>query len=216
MIVHDVQQGTEEWKSLRLGIPTASELDNLITDAGMPRKGEMPRTYRAVKLAERWTGAPLQSFGGGVIEQGKIGEAEAVSRYEFDHDCKVERAGFITTDDKRFGCSPDGVVSNAYGLEIKCPQPVNHIKWLLAGGVPDEHILQCHGGMYATGMDRWRFVSYCPGFPMLVADVARDGDMIDAISEALEAFHEQLEQDYARLIELRGSKKEEGDEEHQF
>jgi hypothetical protein len=36
MITHDVTQGSPEWLEARLGIPTASEFDKIITPTGKP------------------------------------------------------------------------------------------------------------------------------------------------------------------------------------
>ena len=72
MKTHDVTQGTAEWLAVRAGIPTASELDQLISPTGRLRTGDMPNAYLCRKLAERWTGYPLQSYSGGAMEQGSI------------------------------------------------------------------------------------------------------------------------------------------------
>ncbi len=34
MIIHDVQQGTDEWHKLRAGIPTSSEFASLVSGTG--------------------------------------------------------------------------------------------------------------------------------------------------------------------------------------
>ena len=34
MIIHEVEQGSGDWLKLRLGIPTASEFDKIITPTG--------------------------------------------------------------------------------------------------------------------------------------------------------------------------------------
>lgn len=200
MILHDVKQGTEEWLALRAGIPTASELYNLLAEKFAIRKGEMPKTYLARKLAERWTGFPLESFGGGAMEQGTFLESEAMPWYGARHAVDVKRVGFITTDDGTFGCSPDGYLESGTGIEIKCPQPATHVKWLLAGGVPPEHMLQCQGGMFVTGW-RWVFVSYCRGFPALVVDVPRVEVAIVEIANAVATFTAAIETGYERLVE---------------
>jgi len=187
MKTHDVTQGTAEWLAVRAGIPTASELDQLISPTGKLRTGDMPNTYLCRKLAERWTGYPLQSYSGGAMEQGSILEDEAIPWYEATHRVDLQRPGFLTTDDGSFGCSPDAM-DREWGMEIKCPQPGNHVKWLLGGKCPDDHLLQCHGGMYVTHSDVWTFVSYCRGFPSLVVDVKRDEQMIDIIADAVSSF----------------------------
>ena len=38
MIVHDVEQNTDEWLALRAGMPTASEAKKLVTSSGVASK----------------------------------------------------------------------------------------------------------------------------------------------------------------------------------
>lgn len=203
----NVKQGSEEWLHARAGIPTASELDSLISPTGKIRTGQTPHTYLCRKLAEAWNGGPLQSFSGGVMEQGAILESEAVPWFELRTGLDVERVGFLLTDDGFFGASPDGMLPDGTGLEIKCPQPTNHIAWLLAGDVPDEHRLQCHGGMYVTGAERWTFVSYCRGFPALVCELRRDEVVIELIRDALDDFRVAFNDGWKRIEKANGGNK---------
>lgn len=216
MIVLDVKQGTDEWLRARAGIPTASELDNIVSPTLKLRTGEMPQSYAARKVAERWLGYPMQSFSGGVMEQGSILESEAIPLLEIRLGATIERHGFITTDDGTFGCSPDGVFGCS-GLEIKCPQPPNHVRWLTRGGCPPEHLLQCHGGMYVTGAAEWKFVSYCRGLPLLMVRVTRSQEAIDAIGEALRELGKISEAMYAAVLAANGGNANvEGDDDHPF
>jgi len=208
MNIIDVEQGSPEWLACRAGIPTASELDNLVSNTGVIRQGAMPNSYLCVKLAERWLGGPMQSFGGGVMEQGTILEAEARPWYEFAHNVTVRTVGFITRDGGDIGCSPDGLILDAAGgivggLEIKCPQPPNHVKWLLAGVVPPDHLFQCLGGMLVTGLP-WTFVSYCRGFPALVVEVRADPDLLATIRDAINEFTGRMDVAWGRLVTLNG------------
>lgn len=204
MKIIDCHQGTLEWLEARTRCATASELDSLISPTLTLRKGETPLTYRYRKLAERWLGRPIQSYSGGAMEQGSLLEDEALPWYELRHRCSVERVGFITTDDGTFGCSPDGLIGKALGLEFKCPQEHTHIRWLLAGKCPPEHCLQVQGGMFVTGFPEWEFVSYCRNFPPLVVRVKRDEEAQAAIAEAIAVFAGEMEADWLRLVEANG------------
>jgi len=55
MIVHDVDQNTDEWFQLRLGIPSASEFDKLITSSGS--RSKQLDAYANRLVAERLTGS---------------------------------------------------------------------------------------------------------------------------------------------------------------
>ena len=204
MKVHDVAQRSEAWMNLRSGIPTASEFDNLVTPKGEVRKGQMPQTYLAKKLAEYWLGGPLLTFNTFDMDAGTILEEEALPWFEWEFQLKVERPGFITTDDGLVGCSPDGWIAGFRGVEIKCPAPDTHVKYLLAGECPDDYKAQVQGSMWVTGVAQWTFLSYRRRFPQLVLTVERDEAMQQAITDALAAFLAKFEAGKKRLIELNG------------
>lgn len=110
MKIHSCLQRSEEWLTLRAGLVTASEFHKLITPLWKPRDGV--QTYLCEKLAERYLGRALPAFSGfGEMEQGTILEDEAIPWYELEHECTVQRVGFITHDDGRSGCSPDGLLA---------------------------------------------------------------------------------------------------------
>lgn len=200
----EMPQGSDLWLNARAGRVTCSELNQLLTDKWEPRTGEMPRTYMYRKLAEKWLGRPMQSFGGGVLEQGSLSENSALARYELEFDAKMERVGFIATDDGRVGCSPDGLVGDGIGVEAKCPQPPQHVGWLLKNELPPVHAPQVYGGMWVTGFDSWLFLSYSPGFPLLVKTVKRDEEIMDAIGAAVEDFYVKFNAAWEELCRWNG------------
>lgn len=205
MKILDVKQGSEEWLAARAGIVTASELGALLTPTLKPTDSQGRMTYLYTKLAERWQGFPMPSYGGGVMEQGSILEGEALPWYAVRFKAKPKRVGLVLTDCGRFAASPDGLLPEV-GLEIKCPQPPNHVKWLLDGRIPPEHLLQCYGGMFATGYKAWDFVSYCRGFPPLVRRLERDEKVMDLILGQVERVTETLDEWTEKLKEANGGK----------
>lgn len=201
MKVIDCKQGSTAWLQARCGIPTASEFDNLISPEWKTRAGQTPESYMLKKVAETVMGYPLQSFGGGAMEQGSLLEGEALPWYTFTTGVEVRRVGFCTTDDGRIGCSPDGLIGDDGGLEIKCPEAHTHLKYLLGGTVPKEYLAQIHGCMYVTGRPWWTFISYSRWFPPLVVRVERD----EAIQQALHAVLTRFLADYdAATAKIKG------------
>jgi hypothetical protein len=206
MKIHACIQGTEDWLKLRAAYPTASELGNLVTPAKLQVcAGKAIDSYVAQKLAEKWLGHPLQSFGGGMLEQGNLRETEAWPWYAMQYDCELDtpRIGFVTDDVATVGCSPDAtMVSQQVGLEIKCPAADTHIAWLLAGVLPREHLLQVQGSMLVTGWPEWTFLSYHPSLPKLVIPVKRDETVCKALADAIGVFWEKFTDGWARLVEV--------------
>ena len=182
------EQGSQPWYAARLGVVTASEVDALITPTWAVRKGDGVETYLCRKVAEKLVGySPdqLNTFG---MDQGKILETIAIPWFEFTHSRKVRRVGFVTTDDGRAGCSPDGLLDDGTGLEIKCPQDPNQIRYLLDGRVPEDYLAQVHFSMLVTGAPAWTFVAYNLRLPALVIRVDRDESIQAKLQEALAAF----------------------------
>lgn len=203
MIIHDVIQGAPEWAAKRAGIPTASEFHRLLTPAFKLRTGEMVETYLAQKVVEWWLGGPMMSACVWDMEMGRILEEEARPWLACELGQEIQTVGFITSDDGRYGCSPDGLLVDR-GVEIKCPQPVNHVKCLMTGEVPDEYLPQVHGGMFVTGFDSWMFMSYRRGFPKFVTTVRRDETIQAAIKLAIDGFCIKLDAAKEHMIDLNG------------
>lgn len=199
MKIHHVEQNTLEWLTLRVGKPTASEFNNIMTSAFALREGEGTKTYLAKKLAEAWRGKPLPGFTAWSCEQGAIREEEAIPWYELEHGVTLDRVGFIESDDERCGCSPDGLIGEDGGCEIKCPEAHTHVRYLLAGKIPSEYIPQVHGSLYVTGRKWWRFLSYRRGFPPLILTVQRDEAIMAKIADALAHFYGKFDAALATL-----------------
>lgn len=112
MKIHTVEQNTAKWNDLHIGIPTAGGLGNLLTPKFEVRKGETPKTYVYTKIAEKFRNQSLMYLGptSFSVEQGSIVEADARPFYKLLTGRVVEKVGFISTEDGKFGCSPDGLV----------------------------------------------------------------------------------------------------------
>ncbi len=198
------KQQSVEWMIERSGIPTASEFDSLVTPEFKIRTGETPKSYLAQKVAEAWMGGPIASFNSFDMEQGQILEQEAIPYYELLKGESVQRVGLVTTDDGLVGCSPDGLIGEDNGIEIKCPAVQTHTKYLLDGGLPKDYAAQVHGAMFVTGRPRWTFFSYRRHFPPFMLTIERDEDIQEMIAEALALFLAKLQEANKRMEELNG------------
>lgn len=198
--IHEqIEQGSIEWLRLRIGRVTASELDNLISPEWKARTGETPKTYLCTKVAEAYRGDILPNTGSWSTEQGSILEDEAVPWYELEFDETVRRVGFVEGDGNRCGCSPDGLLGEDGGIEIKCPSAPVHVKYLLADVLPKDYVAQVHMSMFVTGRKWWRFVSYRRRFPALVLTIERDEEICAKIQDVLTKFYADFDAAMAKL-----------------
>lgn len=202
MIIHNVRQNSVEWHQLRLGIPTASEFHKILTPTG--KRSMQAEAYRNRLLAEWVTGAPLENLETQWMERGHELEEQAVDAYEFATGNVTRVVGFVTTDDGRIGCSPDRLVGDDGGLELKCPAPWTHIGYLLSKTVADDYKVQVQGCMLICKRYWWDVASHCPGMPLGLVHPEADWKYISLLEEALGEFCAELEAARKQLIERYG------------
>ena len=89
------------------------------------------------------------------------------------------------------GCSPDAMVGDGL-LELKCPQPGNHLLWLAMGVLPAKHFAQVQGCLWVTGAAWLDFMSYHPGLPEFLKRVAPDEKYQKALDAHIPAFIAEL------------------------
>lgn len=123
--------------------------------------------------------------------------------FSFTQELEVNRVGFCTTDDGRIGCSPDGLIGEDGGIEIKCPQPTTHLRYLDEGKVPDQYLAQVHGSMLVTGRKWWKFLSYSRQFPPLIVHVERDEEIQTKLRAAIDPFIAKLDEGYAKIKQMK-------------
>jgi YqaJ-like viral recombinase domain len=188
----DCEQGSAEWFALRRGVPTASEFHRIIT----PVQAQLSKSCDSYifdligELADPTGVCSMPVFENGHMERGRQLEPEARGWLSMTLDMDIEQVGFCLSDCGRWGCSPDGMIGDNCGLEIKVPKPSTHAAWLHGDGLPESCKCQVHGGMAVTGLSRWSFLSYQPravAMPPLLVHVERD-DFTDKLAAALEQF----------------------------
>lgn len=220
MIIHDIEQGSPEWFAVRAGIPTASEFHRIVKPGGEVRykKNGDPYKSSAGELADgRWTylyelaterllGESKQSLDGlQWVERGKMLEPDAVSHYEFTRSRKTAKAGFITPDHAKWGCSPDRLVIGADtdplgGLEIKCPSAPKHLEYFI-DGPGTNYRCQVQGCLLTSGFEFWDFQSYHPQLPEVLIRFERDETFIGLLQAGLEQFCAELDEVVAKIKE---------------
>lgn len=184
------EQGTDEWRLARLGIPTASEFATVLAKGRNGGDSKGRRTYMLKLLGERLTGEPAESYTNAHMERGKIMEEEARNAYAFMTDNSPLQIGFIRNGDK--GCSPDSIIGNDGLLEIKTKLPHLQLDVVLSGEMPPEHMAQVQGQIWTAEREWCDFVSYWPKLPLFVKRVYRDDSYIENLSDAVDSFMNEL------------------------
>ena len=190
IIVDNVEQGSDAWKQLRLGIPTASCFDKIITSTG--KASTQRNAYMNKLLAEWLTGEPTEGYKGEWMERGNVLESDARSLYELIKDVEVRQVSLVYKDDRRLiAASPDGLPPTG-GYETKCPMASTHVEYLLADKLPTKYKVQVQGSMYVCEQDHWDFMSYHPSMRPLIKQVDRDTRFIKLLDEELDCFVDEM------------------------
>jgi hypothetical protein len=188
--IFDCLQDSPEWHHARLGIATASKFATVMAKGRDGGASVTRRSYLYKLAAERITGEPRIDYQSADMLQGQMREPEARDLYAFVTDAEIQTVGFIKNN--AAGCSPDGLIGDDGGLEIKCDLPHTQVERLDRGELPPEYKAQVQGCMWVTGRAWWDFVSYCPKLPLFIKRVRRDQDYIENISVAVAKFNEEL------------------------
>jgi hypothetical protein len=197
MTTFDVQQRGPEWFEKRRGMPTCSRFSQILTAAkGQPSAAQdtLINELLAESLCPPEAGMIRGNYISPEMEAGMKLEAEARCCYELEHARgPVSEVGFIIHASGRFGGSPDALVGEDGGVEIKCPNPATHIGYFRVGVLPSEYRCQVHGYMVVTGRPQWDFFSYARNIPPFYVRVLRD-DFTAKLEAELLAFCERYNQ----------------------
>jgi hypothetical protein len=213
-IYWSIEQGTIEWMRLRSGIPTASVFHQILT----PKKAQLAEARHKLAcrlLAERllnWQADSLEAIDH--ITAGKTNEPFAVAQLHAIEQVETQRVGFVTTEDGRFGASPDRAIGgdpNTPGgietgsldgvIEVKSPTIPKQFEYLLLGH-DEAYRCQVQGQLYVAEADKAIFYSYHPRMPAYHVETGRDELFIRKLSDALEQFSDELEEMTGRAKSL--------------
>lgn len=202
-ILHNVEQRSQSWYGLRAGRPTASEFSKLVTSDGTRSKSL--EGYAAMLAGEKFVGRPIEGWQGNEwTERGREMEEDALRLYQFSYDVDVERVGFITDDDLIVGCSPDGLVGQDGGVEVKCLKAENHIKTILYyqkhGRCPTDYVQQTQGSLWITRRKWWDLVFYHPDLPQLVIRQLPSPELHGAIAREVLSVCNERDRIHAALV----------------
>lgn len=192
MKILELEQRTPEWHAARCGIPTASGFSKIITSTG--KRSTQREKYMYELAGEKMGGIVDETYQSFAMQRGVIMEAEARALYEFARD-SVQAVGFCVSDCGRWGCSPDGLVGNKGGVEIKCPLIQTHVEYLFKckEEMPFDYFPQVQGSLFVTGREWWDFVSYFPGLPSLIVREEPNEVFQRLLKKELELFCDELD-----------------------
>jgi putative phage-type endonuclease len=164
----DMEQLSAEWFAARLGKFTASRASYLMDFKKNGDDGAARTRYIRELAVERLTGKPIQSADSFAMRRGRELEPQAVDAYTLATGNVVDFVGFVENPDyPNAGASPDGLIGDDGGLEVKCPLDASkHLMALIEGSHAEEYRWQVQFQLMITGRAWWDIVSYHPDFPV--------------------------------------------------
>lgn len=204
MKVYICDQGSEEWHRMRAGVITASMFG---TARGRlksgPNKGDFSaaaKDYAFRTAIERISGEPLdEGFETFAMRRGHELEPSARAEHEMQTGLVVQRAGFVLSEDGRYGCSADGLISDDGGAEYKCFIDPAKLRSFHIDNDASDVFEQAQGCMWLTGRKWWHIGLYCPALASVGKQLwwrkfERDEEFIDAMRADLERFRELVDE----------------------
>lgn len=158
-VYNKILQGSDEWKALRKGKMTASNAQ------AIGNVGKGLDTYILDLMADSLSSGEFENYTNAHMERGNDLEASARSIYELETGQTVEQVGFVDYNDF-VGCSPDGLIGEDGGIEIKCQADKKHFRLILNGEkeIDSSYVWQVQMNLLVTGRQWWDFVGYNPNF----------------------------------------------------
>ena len=191
------EQGSLEWKQMRLGKVTASRVADVIakTKSGYSTS----RANYMTELVIEMFGVIGEGFTNSAMQWGTETEPLARSMYEIKNNfVEVEETDFIQHPIiNQAGMSPDGLVGEDGLIEIKCPNSTTHFEYIINNEVPAKYKPQMAWQMACSGRKWCDFVSYdprCPeGLKYFQIRYERDNEYIAMLENEVIEFLKELE-----------------------
>lgn len=183
----NIEQNSEEWHELRRGKMTASNA----TAIGANGAGLV--TYTKELVLDR-LGIITEPYINSDIERGNELEEEARQAYEFKTGVTTKKTGFITNSIyKNVGCSPDAIINEDGGLELKARNNLKHLS-LILGETKEIPFNQIQLTLLITERKWWDFASYNPNFskPLFITRILPDEKYFEKLKNGIERGNELI------------------------
>lgn len=195
-VYEELEQGSEQWHAARCGLITASELDRVMTPGTLkPANNDKTRQHVYELAAQRINQYVEPTYIGDNMLRGWADEIKAREKYS-DFRAPVVEVGGMCREFETFKlwCSPDGLVGDDGGIEVKSRIQKHQLATIASNEVPQEHTLQVQANLMVSGRDWWDYVSYSGGMPMWIIRVYPDLKVQQAIIYACDAFEEKVQE----------------------
>lgn len=206
-IIHTAPQGTEEWKAARRGVITGSRFKDCRDRLKNGDPSAKAKLYALDVARERCGGRAMEVYQNGAMRFGIEQEPLAREAYRLATGRTVQEVGFITTDDRLFGLSPDSLVDDDGVLEIKTMVSSDTLFTSVVDGDISEYIDQCMGYLWLLGRQWVDLVLWAPdladlGMQLTIKRITRDENAIESLESDLIKFAQAVRLNESRLRKI--------------
>jgi len=210
-IIKGIEQGSPEWMALRIGKIGGSRVADLLTEGRGGAESLTRKKYKNELIRERLTGKKLDTYKTPAMQRGIDLEPMARAWYEVKYNTFVDQVAIVLHPSIQGAqCSPDGLVEATNSLiEIKIPNPENHLDNILTGGKQLEQYYDQVQWQLACMPEKefCDLVSYDPEMPDhlqgFVKRIYRDDEYIQTMQNAVIAFLSEIETIVNNLKEIQ-------------
>jgi hypothetical protein len=187
------EQGSGIWMNMKLGVISASNASKAIAK----RDSDKRLTYMSELVAQVCTGIQ-EEISSKYLDWGSEHEMSARAAYELKTGYTVKPVCFVYKDNTyRTGCSPDGLVSDTKGCEIKTPYNAeNYIKFLCEDFLKPEYVYQYQFTLWVMDGEEYDFVQYHPFMkrkPLHILNVKKDIEIHKKFDDLIPVFIEDMD-----------------------
>jgi putative phage-type endonuclease len=198
--MNNIEQGSQEWFEMRLGKVTASRIADLLSKI---KTGESAgrKKLKNELIRERLTGKRTEGYTNAAMERGIALEPLARASYEIQRSLFVDQVSFVNHPViSMAGCSPDGLIGSDGLIEIKCPNPENHLDHILNDGVDliNRYFGQCQWQLACMPDRKWcDLVSFDPDISeplqLFITRIFRDDEWIANAEKEVVIFNDEVD-----------------------
>lgn len=202
LIEHTSEQGSPEWLEQRRGVITGSRAKDARDFKKNGDSSEKRNGYAMDTARERVGGTVPSVYQNSAMRTGHEEEPFAAIAYFAETGLQVEEVGFITTPDRKFGCSLDRRVLDAKAaIEIKTMVSSATLFKAVVDGDISEYRDQCLFALWLLSLDWIDLCLWSPDLPkqLHIVHIARDENELQRFEDDMLAFERLVSQYEAKL-----------------
>ncbi len=202
LIEHNDPQGSEAWLESRRGVITGSRAKDARDFKKNGESSDKRNGYAMDTARERVGGTVPSVYQNAAMRTGQEEEPFAAIAYFAETGLQLEEVGFITTPDRKFGCSLDRRVLEAKAaIEIKTMVSSATLFRAVVDGDISDYRDQCLFALWLLSLDWIDLCLWSPDLPkqLHIVHIGRDENELQRFEGDMLAFERLVSQYEAKL-----------------